>query len=78
MLDHVICEIEATLKERQYRAYVTDVLMTLTNNVAHGLGGSVINVRWADSFKKQDTRTPEEVVRDVFKRGGLKLKGGET
>ena len=68
--------MEDAIHEKQYRAYITDTLMTLTNNVAHGLGGGAIKLRWMDLYKEPDTRTADEVALDVVKNAGLKI-GGE-
>lgn len=65
------------LRDRQYRAYVTDALMVIANNVGGALGGSTIRARWMDSYKEPDTRTPEQIADEVVKNAGLKPKGGE-
>ena len=77
VVEHCLNEIEMMLRERQYRAYVTDALMVVANNVAQALGGSQLQSRWMDTFKEPDTRTPEEIARDVVKNAWLKPKGGE-
>lgn len=77
VIEHCMEELERTFDERRYRAYVTDALMTLVNNVARSLGGSSFTARWVDGYKKQDPRTPEEIAQDVVRNAGLKPKGGE-
>ena len=65
MIEHCMEELERTFDERRYRAYVTDALMTLVNNVARSLGGSSFTARWVDGYKKQDPRTPEEIAQMI-------------
>lgn len=77
-MEHCLAEVEDMLRDRQYRAYVTDALMVIANNVGGALGGSTIRARWMDTFKEPDTRTAEEVAREVVKNAGLIPKGGET
>lgn len=76
-MEHCLAEVEDMLRDRQYRAYVTDALMVIANNVGGALGGSTIRARWMDTFKEPDLRTPEQIAQDVVKNAGLKPRGGE-
>jgi len=72
--------VTARWKEKQrddaYRIYITDALMAISNNTMTFGGGSSISVRFADLiYRKQDTRTGDEVAADVIKRAGLTLAG---
>ena len=63
------------MEERSYRAYITDALMIMTENTAKFIGGRHMTKRWAERFVPKDTRTADEIVMDVIKNAGLKVKG---
>lgn len=66
---HVRREYRRLSLEKSYRAYVTDALKVMGENVAKLVGGSYINVRWMDCVESggepKETRTPEEVVNGI-------------
>lgn len=63
------------MEEKTYRIYVTDALQVIAENTAHMAGGKTMTVRWDEltKTKPKDTRTGEEIVADVLRKGGLKL-----
>ena len=80
VIDHVLALLRHEAKETQYRAYVTDVLRLIGENVSKIAGGSYVAVRWADLLTKkvEDERSGDEIAEDVIRRIGLKLKGEEN
>jgi hypothetical protein len=52
-------------REEVYRIYVTDSLKNLTG----------LNIRYADVFKPEETRTAEEIIDGI--KGKLRQLGGE-
>ena len=65
-------------EEKKYRVYLTDVLMMISENTARAVNnGRYVTGRWIEGFKKQNTRTGDEIARDVLRGAGLTLKGGE-
>ena len=71
MVDYCISRYKHQQEEKQYRAYVTDTIMTICNNFATKFGGSAIQVRYIDLNKPVDTRTGDDVALDVITRAGL-------
>ena len=63
-----------------YRIYVTDALRVVAENTARFASGNYIKARYADIIepKKQDNRTGDEIVADIFKRAGLVVKHEST
>ena len=76
---YVIDSCVSLFKDRQERKafyiYATDALKSLTESIAHSLGGSYMQGRYMDVItpQEQDHRTAEEIVRDTIKRAGLKV-----
>lgn len=60
-----------------YRIYVTNCLRMITENSAKSGGGSYIKVSFADILypKIVDSRTGDEIARDVIKSAGLEVIG---
>lgn len=56
-----------------YRAYITDILMVVTENTAKYAGGSYVTTKFTDIINPApiDTRTGGEVAADIIKRAGL-------
>ena len=66
--------------EKLFRAYVTDALRVLTENIAKISGGSYLAQRWidmSDRTAKVDNRSADEIALDVIKKAGLSF-GGDT
>jgi len=64
-------ELEQKYDDRRYRAYITDALMEMVNNIGHAFGGTELTNRWIDGYKPVDTRTGYEIAIDVIKNAGL-------
>lgn len=64
-------------EEKAYRVYVTDTLRNINDILAHTYGGNYIQTRYADLMDDtpQDTRTGDEIAKDIIKRAGLKTGG---
>lgn len=75
MVDYCISRYKHKQEQKQYHVYVTDVLMTIANNVCNIAGGKKIKTRYQDLGKPQDTRTGNEIAADVMKRAGLTFGG---
>ncbi len=76
VIEHCISLFNKKIREERYKVYVSDTLKLINDNLAKAVGGNVIKARYAELLdkKKEDTRTGDEVARDVIKRAGLKLK----
>lgn len=62
------------MKEKQYKAYITDALQVIAENTARiANGGSTMRCRWLEieNCKKIETKTAEEIVADVVNGAGL-------
>lgn len=75
VVDYCISRYKHKQEQKQYHVYVTDVLMTIANNVCNIAGGEKIKTRYQDLGKPQDTRTGNEIAADVMKRAGLTFGG---
>lgn len=64
------------MEEKSCRVYITDALQVIAENTARMVGGKAMTTRWEELLnpKPKDTRTGEEIVADVLRKGGLKLK----
>ncbi|MDY6305615.1 MAG: hypothetical protein SPL94_06605 [Oribacterium sp.] len=58
-------------EQRRFQSYIADVLMVMNNNIQHSFGGVKITQRYADYFKKEDTRTASQIVKDTIRKAGL-------
>ena len=78
VVDYCISLFRKKQERRRYEAYITDMLMTMNNNLCHAFGGSKITKRYADYFinKKEDNRTAAEIVKDTIRKAGLTLVKG--
>lgn len=57
-----------------YRAYLTDAVKALTNNVAHALGGQCVERRYLELLApRQPERSAQEIAQDVIRRAGLEV-----
>ncbi len=77
VVDHCISRYKHKQEEKEYRAYITDSLMTICNNFATAWGGEKITVRYVDLRKPIDTRTGDEIALDIIKRAGLSFEEEE-
>ena len=77
VIDYCVSLFNSRIRERLYREYVTSTLKVLNDNFAKQFGGNVMSMNYADLFESrdQDTRTGDEIVRDIMKRANLKVKG---
>lgn len=73
VVEYCISRFQQKQEEKQYRAYMTDVLMAVNNNLANFVGGTVILERFADMGKPADTRTGDDIAVDVMRAAGLKF-----
>ena len=60
MIDHCVSAFLKSQKDELYRMYVTDALKAIGN----------LNIRYADYFKPQETRTADEIVNGIKKKLG--------
>lgn len=60
MIDHCVSAFSKLQREELYQYYVTDALKVI---------GS-LNIRFADYFKPQETRTAEEIIDGIKKKLG--------
>ena len=76
VIEHCVSLFNRRQKEQIYRNYVTDTLKMINDNLTKIYGGQYMKTRYADMVepKKQDTRTGDEIARDIIKRAGLKLR----
>ena len=63
--------IKRQADEELYRSYSADAMRITAENVGRMAGGFTIERRYADIIhpKKEDTRTEEEIIAHVLKRG---------
>lgn len=71
VVDYCVTRFLEKEKEKQYRTYMADVLMTLNNNLARAFGGNLITVKYADLNKPADTRSGDDIAVDVMTAAGL-------
>lgn len=66
-MDHCISIFHKKNEEDAYKFYVTDVLKIMLEDVARHMGGSYVQVRFADIMNppKKETRTAEEVINNI-------------
>lgn len=78
MIEHCVSAFEEEQEQNQYRAYITDALMLLTENTARSVeNGKYLTSRWVKNLIKEDTRSGDEIVIDIIKNAGITFKGGE-
>lgn len=71
MVDYCVTRFLQKEREKQYRTYMADVLMTLNNNLARAFGGNMVTVKYADLNKPVDTRSGDDIAVDVMTAAGL-------
>lgn len=71
-IDNCIAFIKRHQKEKIYQIYVTDALQAITSNIAHINGGVEFRKRYIELIepKKEETRTPEEIISQIKKKLG--------
>lgn len=76
VIEHCVSLFNRRRKEQIYRNYVTDTLKIINDNLTKIYGGQYMKTRYADMVepKSQDTRTGDEIARDIIRRAGLKLR----
>lgn len=65
-MDHCVSAFLERKKEELYRNYVTDALKVIGN----------LNIRYADLFKPEETRTAEEIISGISDKLN-RLGGGD-
>lgn len=77
VIDHCVSLFNRRQKEQIYRNYITDTLKLINDNLSKVYGGQYMKTRYAEMVEpqKQDTRTGDEIARDIIKRAALKFKG---
>ena len=76
MVDHCIAVFSKKQEERLFRTYLTDALMAIVNNTSKQ-SVSKIEKRYADIAgytKPAVEKTGDEIVKDIIKRAGLRVK----
>ena len=71
VVDYCVTRFIQREKEKQYRTYMADVLMTINNNLARAFGGNMVTVKYADLNKPVATRSGDDIAVDVMKAAGL-------
>lgn len=71
VVDYCISLLRKKQEKRRFQIYLTDELRVLNNNICHAFGGAKITQRYADYFKKEDTRTAGQIVKDTMRKAGL-------
>ena len=68
---------EEHAREMSFRVYLTDAVRLTAENAAHIGGGSVMQVRWAETLDGrkpvEDTRDAEEIIADIAEKAGLTI-----
>ena len=80
MIDHCVDCWNEEQEEKTYKAYVTDVLQLICENVAQSIPkGSYITAKWRElaTDKPKDERSADEIAADVILHAGLSF-GGDT
>lgn len=70
----------AEQEEKTYKAYITDVLQLICENVAQTAPkGSYITAKWRElaTDKPKDERSADEIALDVIRKAGLSFGGDE-
>lgn len=72
-------ELEHEAEETRYRAYVTDALKIIAENIAGIAGGYTMTSRWADNLNKQEPAqiSGDEIAKEVMAKAGLSFGGDE-
>lgn len=55
-------------EKRAYMNYVTDALKMIAENTAKQYGGTAPACRFAERYKKPETRTAEEIIEKMRKK----------
>lgn len=71
VVDYCISLLRKKQEQRRFQIYLTDELRVLNNNICRAFGGAKITQRYADYFKKEDTRTAGQIVMDTMRKAGL-------
>ncbi len=78
VVDYCVSRYKHKQEEKQFRAYLTDVLMYMNNSIANRFGGMVISKRYIDLNKPEDNRSGDEIAVDVMQRAGLTFANKES
>lgn len=71
VVEYCVSRFREKQEEKLYKAYITDALMTLNNNIARAFGGNTITVRYLDLGKPVEKKNGDDVAVDVMQRAGL-------
>lgn len=64
VIDHCIAFFEKKTREQDFREYVGNALYVIAHNTA-AWGGSEMSVKYTDMYKKQETRSAEEIKNNI-------------
>lgn len=64
VIDHCIAFFEKKTREQDFREYVGNALYVIAHNTA-SWGGSEMSVKYTDMYKKQETRSAEEIKNNI-------------
>lgn len=67
-MEHCIAFFHTEADRLAYTIYVTDALKMIAENAAKQYGGTAPARRFADRYKKEETRTAEEIIAGMRKK----------
>ena len=68
IVEHCIAFFHTEADKLAYTIYVTDALKMIAENTAKQYGGTAPAYRFADRYKKPETRTAEEIITKMRKK----------
>lgn len=78
MIEHCASEYLEKVKKKEQAYYIADCLKSINKILANHFGGEYFNTGLRDMLdpQKEDTRSGDDIARDIIKRAGLKPKKG--
>lgn len=73
MKDFCIALYKKRTEDEIYRVYVTDCLQMISENTANQVGGKFIQKRYYDILNPAETRTAEEITKEIAENCGIEV-----
>lgn len=82
VIDHCIVALNQSRKVDAFRSYIADGVKNINEILARYHGGSYMSIRYDEMIgtdkKASEPENGDEIVRQVFRKAGLKMEGGES
>lgn len=78
VMEHCVSAFSDRIKDKIYRMYITDGVMSISETIAQAFGGRCLTQRYADiidTSNEDNEETADEIVMRIIKEAELKTNG---